>query len=101
MGLALPGVEGRAHLAGKLEDPQGASDPQGRVSEPLQHHAMHCCCSVSCSPELGAMLEGGGLASPSHHHQLPPSLSQDPATRLAPQAALPLGDIPQGAPLTC
>lgn len=55
---------------------------------------------ASCSLELRVMLGGAGLASPSQHHQLPPSLSRGPTTSLAPWAALPLGDSPQGTPLT-
>lgn len=91
---------GRSHLAGKSEDPQGASDPQGRVSEPLQHHAMDAGCSASCSLELGAMLQGGGAGRP----QPPPRAASQPwpGPRLlpGPQAALALGDSPQGTPLT-
>lgn len=39
---------------------------------------------ASCSLELRVMLGGVGLASPSLHHQLPPSLRGGPATCLAP-----------------
>lgn len=59
--------EGGGHIwLGKSEDPQGAGDPRGRVSEPLKRHAT--CCRLGCVPLPGAgdsAGAGAGTAGPS------------------------------------
>lgn len=104
MGLVLPGGRGKVTSGGEIGGPQGASDPQGRVSEPLKHMTRAAGWSASCPPELRAALLGGGggagAGSPVTMGSCP-SLSQDPAHCPAPRAALILGVSPRCSSTTC
>lgn len=59
MGLVLPGGRGKVTSGGEIGGPQGASDPQGRVSEPLKHMTRAAGWSETCPPELRAALGRG------------------------------------------
>lgn len=79
---------GEVTSGGEIGGPQGASDPQERVSEPLKRHDTCCWLVLVLLPGAPGKAEGQGLASP--------SLSQGPASCPAPQAALPFGGQPPG-----
>ena len=82
---------GEVTSGGEIGGPQGASDPQERVSEPLKRHDTCCWLVLVLLPGAPGKAEGQGLASP--------SLSQGPASCPAPQAALPFGGQSHSRPL--
>lgn len=78
------GGRGKVTSGREIGGPQGASDPQGRVSEPLKHMTRAAGWSASCPPELQAALWGvGGLALQSLWAAAPAS------ARILPTAQLP------------
>lgn len=87
--------EGGGHIwLGKSEDPQGAGDPRGRVSEPLKRHAT--CCRLGCVPLPGAG-DSAGAAGPSQPS--PPAASRPLLTALRGTAPrVPLYHLPTPRP---
>ena len=102
MELALPGGPGGGHIwLGKSEDPQGASDPQGRVSEPLIHHATCCWLPFVLLPGArgDAGRGGGGWPLPAIATSCLPASARALPTAYFPRQPSLWADSPQCAPL--
>lgn len=87
MGLALWGW-GRGEVTsgwGNRRIPRGASDPQGRVSEPLKHHAT--CCRLVCVPLLGAGGDALGVGGHGVSQERPPGTGKHPHPHPSPEIA--------------